>query len=72
MITDVREGMERVPFRPFVIRTSGGHDYSVPTVDHVFINPRANRVIVITDQGATAFLGPVHINRVIDQQADGQ
>ena len=67
MIVDVRERLDRVPFVPFLIRTSDGHEYSVPTVDHAFITPRGNRVIVVADNGATAVLGPLHINRVIDQ-----
>jgi hypothetical protein len=56
MIVDVRERLDRVPFVPFVIRTSDGHEYSVPTVDHAFITPRANRVFVVADNGATAFV----------------
>jgi hypothetical protein len=67
MIVDVRERLDRVPFVPFLIRTSDGHEYSVPTVDHAFITPRGNRVIVVADNGATAVLGPLHINRVIDE-----
>ena len=67
MIVDVRERLDQVPFVPFLIRTSDGHEYSVPTVDHAFITPRGNRVIVVADNGATAVLGPLHINSVIDQ-----
>ncbi len=67
MITDVRRRLERVPFVPFVIRTSEGHEYSVPTVDHAKISPRGHRVVVFTDEDATAILGPLHINSVIDQ-----
>ena len=67
MIVDVRERLDRVPFVPFLIRTSDGHEYSVLTVDHAFITPRGNRVIVVADNGATAVLGPFHINSVSDQ-----
>jgi hypothetical protein len=67
MIVDVRERLDRVPFVPFLIRTSDGHEYSVPTVDHAFITPRGNRVIVVADNGATVVLGPLHINSVIDE-----
>ena len=67
MIVDVRERLDRVPFVPFLIRTSDAHQYSVPTVDHAFITPRGDRVIVVADNGATAVLGPLHINSVIDQ-----
>lgn len=69
MISDVREKLERVPFVPFVVRTSDGRQYSVPTVDHAFITPRGNRVIVVADDGAVAVLGPLHINSIVDSQA---
>jgi hypothetical protein len=68
MIADVRERLLAAPFVPFVIRTSDGREYSVPTADHAFITPRGNRVIVVADNGATAVLGPLHINGVVDQQ----
>jgi hypothetical protein len=70
MIADVRKNLDRVPFTPFLIRTSDGHQYSVPTVDHAFITPRGNRVVVVDDDGAVAVLGPLHINGVI-QQSNG-
>lgn len=72
MIPDVRRRLERVPFVPFVIRTSDRHEYSVPTVDHAFITPRGNRLIVVADDGATAVLGPLHINSIIDSQPNGE
>ena len=70
MISDVREHLERVPFAPFVIRTSDGHQYSVPTVDHAHISPRGNRVIAFADDGAVAILGPLHINSVIEMASE--
>ncbi|PYL32407.1 MAG: hypothetical protein DMF38_15225 [Verrucomicrobia bacterium] len=71
MIADVRERLEKVPFVPFVIRTSDGHEYAVPTVDHAFITPRGNRVVVVADNSATNVLGPLHINSIVDQP-DGE
>ena len=67
MIADLRERLLAAPFVPFVIRTSDGREYSVPTADHAFITPPRNRIIVVADEGATAVLGPLHINSVIDQ-----
>jgi len=67
MIADVRERLLAAPFVPFLIRTSDGREYSVPTADHAFITPRGNRVIVVANSGATAVLDPLHINSVIDQ-----
>jgi outer membrane lipoprotein SlyB len=71
MIANVRERLEKVPFVPFVIRTSDGHEYAVPTVDHAFITPRGNRIVVVADNGATNVLGPLHVNSTVDQP-DGE
>jgi len=72
MIADVHERLLAAPFVPFLIRTSDGREYSVPTANHAFITPRGNRVIVVADDGATAVLGPLHINSIIDSQPNGQ
>ena len=66
MITEVRSQLQRTPFIPFLIRTSDGHEYYVPTVDHAWIVPKGNRVAVATDEGSVAILGPLHINSVIE------
>ena len=72
MIADVRRRLERVPFVPFGIRTSEGHEYLVPTVDHAKMSPRDHRVVVFTDEDATAILGPLHINSIIDSHPNGE
>ncbi len=63
----MRKQLARVPFVPFSVRTSDGREYSVPKVDHAYITPRGNRVIVTDDKGTVAILGPLHINSVIEQ-----
>jgi len=70
MIDEIRKRLHRVPFTPISVRTSDGHEYAVPTVDHAFITPRGNRVVVVDDQGATAVLGPLHINGIIEQNGE--
>ena len=67
MIADVRREITRVPFAPFSIRTSDGHEYQVPTVDYVYITPRGDRVVVSADDGGVAILGPLHIAAVVQQ-----
>jgi hypothetical protein len=67
MIEEIRKRLERVPFSPFSVRTSDGHEYAVPTVDHAHISPRGNRVVVFDDEGTSAVLGPLHINGVIER-----
>ncbi|MDQ6809921.1 MAG: hypothetical protein M3Z64_10950 [Verrucomicrobiota bacterium] len=67
MIDEIRTRLTRTPFVPFSVRTSDGSDYAMPTVDHAYIIPRRNRVIVTDDKGTVAILGPLHINAVIEQ-----
>lgn len=67
MIDEIRKRLEHVPFVPFSVRTSDGFEYAVPTVDHAYITPRGNRLIVTDDKGTVAVLGPLHINSVIEQ-----
>jgi outer membrane lipoprotein SlyB len=71
MIDEIRTQLARVPFVPFSVRTSDGHEYSVPKVDHAYITPRGNRVIVTDDKGTVAILGPLHINGIIAQPNGG-
>ena len=53
MIDEIRKRLQRVPFIPFLVRTSDGHEYAIPMHDHAFITPRGNRVIVVDDEGTT-------------------
>jgi hypothetical protein len=69
MIDEIRKRLRRVPFIPFSMRTSNGHEYAVPTDDHAFITPRGNRVMV-DDRGTTNLLGPIHINSVVEQNGE--
>jgi hypothetical protein len=72
MIADVRERLLAVPFVPFVVRTSDGREYPVPTRDHAHISPRGNRVVIFLDTGPAVLLGPLHINNIVEQQANGE
>jgi hypothetical protein len=70
MIEEIRKRLHRVPFTPFTVRTSDGHEYAVPTTDHALITPRGNRVVVVDDEGTTAVLGPLHISAVVEKNGD--
>ena len=71
MIDEIRKRLHRVPFVPFIVRTSDGHKYSIPTHDYAFITPRGNRVIVVDHEGTTNVLEPLHINAIVDRQPNG-
>ena len=70
MIDEIRKRLDRLPFTPFSVRTSDGHEYAVPTVDNAFITPRGNRAVGVDDDGATAVLGPLHINGINEQNGE--
>ena len=67
MIAEIRLRLAKVPFVPFRIRMADGHEYSVPTVDHIWLPPGGNaRVAVATDDGATAILPALLISGLIE------
>jgi hypothetical protein len=65
MIADVRKRSEKLPFVPFTIRTSDGHDCPVPTRGHIYFPPGGRKVIVAADNGVSILL-PVHIGAIIE------
>lgn len=67
MIADIRDRCARAPFSPFSIRTSDGHEYPVPAVDHIYFPPGGRRVVVSDDKGIVSILTPLHISGVIEQ-----
>jgi hypothetical protein len=70
MIDEIRKRLHRMPFIPFSVRTSDGHEYAVPTVDHAHISPRGNRVVVFDDEGTSAILGSLHINGIVERNGE--
>jgi hypothetical protein len=68
VIEDIRRRVERVPFEPFSIHTSDGHEFAVPTIDHVWFPPGGNRVYVADDKGIAALLRPIHIVSITEKQ----
>lgn len=64
MIEDVRQHLLARPFEPFVIVTSSGHRYRVPTAEHAAINPKGSRVVVWFDDGSGVTLSGLHITAV--------
>jgi hypothetical protein len=53
------------PFQPFAIRTSDGHEYSVPTSDHAAVSPQGSRVIVFGDNDSQTELAGLHVAAVL-------
>ncbi len=61
MIDKIRPMLEAVPFQSFVIITSSGHRYHVPTRDHASIDPRGTRILVWFDEGGDVVVSALHV-----------
>ncbi|MEO6872653.1 MAG: hypothetical protein ABI233_10585 [Chthoniobacterales bacterium] len=70
MIADIRKRLERLPFSSFSIRTSDGHEYPVPTLDHIYLPPGGHRVIVSDDSSIVAILTPLHISGLVERPTE--
>jgi hypothetical protein len=64
MIADVRHFLESGPFEPFVIVTSSGNRYRVPSADHATINPQRSRVVVWFEDESGVIISGLHIASV--------
>jgi hypothetical protein len=69
MIAEVRKYAAQTPFVPFSIRMVDGHEYPIPTADHIYLPPRSTRVVVTDDKGVVAVLPSLFINAIIHQAA---
>ena len=56
MIGDIRKHLEVSPFIPFRGRTADGHEYPVPTLDHIYLPPGNGRVVISDDAGIVVVL----------------
>ncbi len=66
MIGDIRKHLEVTPFIPFAVRTADGREYSVPTMDHIYLPPAGSRVIISDDKGEIVVLPALMISGLVD------
>ena len=64
MIADVRRFLLSGPFEPFVIVTSSGNRYRIPSADHATVNPQGSRVVVWFDDESGVIISGLHIAAV--------
>jgi hypothetical protein len=68
MTNDIRSHLDTRPFTPFIIRTTEGREYPVPTIDHILMHPKSGRVAVAADDGTFALLSGLHIESLVTAQ----
>jgi hypothetical protein len=65
----IRERLHSFPFEPFVVRTSDGREYSVPTSDHAAIHPRGSYVVIFSDDDSHTDVAGLHVASVVKKAA---
>jgi hypothetical protein len=69
VIADLRKIITKRPFVPFTIHTVDGGAMRVPTLDHVHVTPKGDRVFVFFDDGTLDWIRPLMISRLtVDQE----
>ena len=64
MIGGIRRFLHTGAFEPFVIVTSSGTRYRVPSADHATINPQGSRVVIWFDDESGVIISGLHIAAV--------
>ena len=72
MIGDIRKHLEISPFIPFRVRTADGHEYPVPTLDHIYLPPGNGRVVISDDAGIVVVLPALLISGLLYAEAAPQ
>lgn len=63
-LSDIRHRIRGGGFKPFAVRTSDGHEYSVPHPEFILIGPHSLAVLDL--DGGIVTLDPLHIVGVKD------
>jgi len=71
MTKDIRERLVAQPFLPFVVHTTDGREYDVPTPDHAHVSPAGGRVSIWMDDDTAFILPALHISG-LKVRANGQ
>lgn len=71
MTGDIRRHLAVTPFVPFAVRTSDSREYSVPTVDHIYLPPSGGRVVIADDAGVVVVLPGLMITGLVHTNGPG-
>lgn len=71
MTGDIRKHLQISPFVPFSVRTADGREYPVPTVDHIYLPPSGERVVISDDKGIVVVLPGLMISGLVHANGGG-
>ena len=67
MIPRIRELLHSTPFVPFIVRTSDGREYVVPTPDHAAVHPKGGYFFVFNDDESSTRIAALHVASLVEQ-----
>jgi len=72
VIAELIKRQNAVPFVPFMIVTSSGKTYEVPSPDHLSITRLLREITVERDDGTSALVNPLHVAAIERLQSTSQ
>ncbi|HVF71715.1 MAG TPA: hypothetical protein VM940_08905 [Chthoniobacterales bacterium] len=67
MIPRIRELLHSTPFVPFVVRTSDGREFVVPTPDHAAVHPKGSYFYVFGDDESSTRIAGLHVASLVEK-----
>jgi hypothetical protein len=64
MVARILHLQQAAPFQPFVIVTSSGKSYAIPTADHLTVTRLSRRILIEYDDYSGADVSPLHVAAV--------
>ena len=65
MLPAIKKLLETTLFQPFSLRAADGREYSVPTIDHIYLPPGSKLVFVTDDEGVTVSIPLFYITGLV-------
>lgn len=72
IIADITRHLDYTPFQPFTLRIADGHEYPVPTIDHIYLPPGGKQVIIADDEGVTVAIPALLITGFVRESPESQ
>ena len=64
MVAKILHLQQAAPFKPFVVVTSSGKSYEIPTADHLTVTRLTRRILIEYDDYSGAEVSPLHVTAV--------
>ncbi len=64
VLAKIRDLQRAAPFKPFVVVTSSGKSYDIPTADHLTVMGLTRLIVIEFDDYSSVDVNPLHVTAV--------